>query len=162
LWNYNNIPAMLNQSYYYLFNLEDGGSNPAGLTKASNNEFILYGVYDYTLRPGGQNLTHTSYMMTPSRKMMDMFLCSDGLPPEKSPLFQGYHHVGDEYKNRDLRMLGYIGSAPGSVDLTKGGPGYGNIKFVSYNYGTYRNANQESPNFPIIRLAEVYAVFAAK
>lgn len=160
LWNYNSNPLMTNQSSYYLFNLEDAGSNPGGYTKASNNEFILYGVYDVTLRPGGQNLTHTSQMMTPSREMMDMFLCTDGLPPDKSPLFQGYHHVGDEYKNRDLRMLSYIGAAPATVDLTKGDPGYGNIKFTTYNYGTYRNANQESPNFPIIRLAEVYLIYA--
>ncbi|WP_158994564.1 RagB/SusD family nutrient uptake outer membrane protein [Mucilaginibacter sp. L196] len=160
LWNYNSNPAMLNQSYTYLFNLEDAGSNPAGLTKASNNEFILYGVYDFTLRPGGQNLSFTAYMMTPSRKMMDMFLCTDGLPPSVSPLFKGYHNVGDEYQNRDLRLLGYIGATPTTVNLNLGGPGYGDIKFASYNYGTYRNADQESPNFPIIRLAEVYLIYA--
>jgi hypothetical protein len=158
LWNYNT--SLSNRSSFYLFNLEDAGSNPAGLTKASNNEFIMYSVYDYTLKQGGVNLSFTSYMMSPSRKMMDMYLCTDGLPASKSPLFQGYHNPGDEYKNRDMRMLSYTGGAPVTVDLTKGGPGYGNVKFASYNYGSYRNANQESPNFPIIRLAEVYLIYA--
>lgn len=160
LWNNNNTAGMLNESYFYLFNLEDTGSNPAGLTKASNNEFILYGVYDVTLRTGNQNLSLTSQNSGSSRKMMDMFLCTDGLPPSKSPLFQGYHAIGDEYKNRDLRILGYMGVAPATAPLTNGVAGYANRKFVSYKYGTYRNANQESPNYPIIRLAEVYLMYA--
>ncbi|MCD9574999.1 RagB/SusD family nutrient uptake outer membrane protein [Flavobacterium soyae] len=160
LWNYNSTAGMINESYYYLFSLEDAGSNPAGLTKASNNEFILYGVYDVTLRTGNQNLSLTSQNAGSSRKMMDMFLCTDGLPPSKSPLFQGYHAVGDEYKNRDLRLLGYGGAAPASTSLTTGIAGYGNRKFVAYKYGTYRNANQESANYPIIRLAEIYLIYA--
>lgn len=160
LWNYNSTVGMINESYFYLFNLEDAGSNPGGLTKASNNEFILYGVYDVTLRTGGQNLSLTSGNSGNSRKMMDMFLCTDGLPPSKSPLFQGYHAVGDEYKNRDLRILGYIGAAPTNAPLTTGVAGYGNRKYVAYKYGTYRNANQESANYSIIRLAEVYLMYA--
>jgi starch-binding outer membrane protein, SusD/RagB family len=160
LWNYNNTAGMINESYYYLFNLEDAGSNPGGLTKASNNEFILYGVYDVTLRTGNQNLSLTSGNAGNSRKMMDMFLCTDGLPPSKSPLFQGYHAVGDEFKNRDLRILGYMGGAPTTASLVNGGGGYGNRKFIAYKYGTYRNANQESANYSIIRLAEVYLMYA--
>lgn len=161
LWNYNTTAGMINESYYYLFNLEDAGSNPGSLTKATNNEFILYGVYDVTLRTGGQNLSLTSGNAGNSRKMMDMFLCTDGLPPSKSPLFQGYHAVGDEFKNRDLRLLGYVGTTPTSAaNLTNGGGGYGNRKFIAYKYGTYRNANQESANYPIIRLAEVYLMYA--
>lgn len=160
LWNYNSNTSIANQSYYYLFNLEDAGSNPAGLTKASNKEFILYGLYDVALKPGGQNVTLTVGSAGSSRKMMDMYLCTDGLPPSKSPLFQGYHVVGDEYKNRDLRILGYNGPAPTSVTLTNGIAGYMNRKFGAYNYGSYRNAQQESSNFPIIRLAEVYLMYA--
>ena len=160
LWNYNSTAGMINESYYYLFNLEDAGSNPGGLTKASNNEFILYGVYDVTLRTGGQNLSLTSGNAGNSRKMIDMFVCTDGLPIAKSSLFQGYHAVGDEFKNRDLRLLGYHGAAPTTAGLTNGNGGYANRKFIAYKYGTYRNANQESANYPIIRLAEVYLMYA--
>lgn len=161
LWNYNTTAGMINESYYYLFNLEDAGSNPGGLTKASNNEFILYGVYDVTLRTGNQNLSLTSGNAGNSRKMLDMFLCTDGLPASKSPLFQGYHAVGDEFKNRDLRILGYVGTTPtAAANLTNGAGGYSNRKYIAYKYGTYRNANQESANYPIIRLAEVYLMYA--
>jgi starch-binding outer membrane protein, SusD/RagB family len=103
--------------------------------------------------------------MAPTRKFVDMCLCTDGLPPSKSPLFQGYHNTGDEFKNRDLRLLCYLNGsttvpAPGSVTLLTGGTGYGHVKFAAYKYGSYRADNQESPNFPIIRLAGVYLMYA--
>lgn len=158
LWNQN--AALNNLSSYYLFNLEDAGSNPAGLTKASNNEFILYGVYDFTFRQGGQNLSHTTAQMLPSRKMMDLYLCTDGLPAHKSPLFQGYRNIGDEFKNRDFRMQAHHGPAPTTAVLNTGLSGYANRKFAVFNYGSYRNANQESSNYSILRLAELYLIYA--
>ena len=48
LWNYNENPLMENWSNCYLFNLEDAGSNPAGLDKSSNKEYILYRGFGYT------------------------------------------------------------------------------------------------------------------
>ena len=162
LWNHNDDSKMANMSNWYLFNLEDAGSNPGGYTKTSNNEFILYGVYDVTLRPGGQNLSHTVGLMYPSRKIVDMPVCTDGLPIGKSSLFQGYHKVGDEFKNRDRRLIDYIcgGTITTSVTLNSGTPGYTNYKFSAYKYGTYRTDNTESANYPIIRLAEVHLNYA--
>jgi starch-binding outer membrane protein, SusD/RagB family len=161
LWNYNS--TLGNASYYYLFNIDGSGSNPLGLDKSSNNEFILKSLYDYGLRQGTINLTHTvqSYLV-PNRKMMDMFLCTDGLPVDKSPLFQGYTNVTSEYKNRDFRMLGYLGSpSVGSISLTTSSYyGFSNRKFAAYNYPTYRADNQESQDYPQIRLAEVYLIYA--
>lgn len=163
LWNNNDNEKMKNQSNLYLFNLEDAGSNPAGFTKESNKEFILYGVYDFTLRQGGVNLSHTvASQMKLSRKLMDMFLCTDGLPVSKSSLFQGYKKVTDEYKNRDLRMINYVagGVAPiNSPNLDSGTKsGYDCAKFVAY--GSTRQETEESANYPIIRLAEVYLNYA--
>lgn len=161
LWNYNSV--LNNQSYYFLFCLEDAGSNPAGLDKTTNKEFIIQSIYDYNLRKGGINLTHTvtGYML-PSRKMIDMYLCVDGLPVSKSSVFKGYHHVPDEYQNRDYRMLGYVGEAPasGSITLKNESAGYGNRKFAAYNYPVYRDDNTESQNYPQLRLAEVYLMYA--
>src|SRR5690606_21006465 len=57
LWDYNS--QLENLSSYYLFNLEDEGSNPAGLTKSTNREYILYNKYDYDLLTGNINLSHT-------------------------------------------------------------------------------------------------------
>ena len=166
IWNKNNVASMTNASSWYLFNLEDAASNPGGFDKSSNNEFILYNVYDYTLKKGGINLTWTSWQLYPSRKFVDMAVCSDGLPPEKSSLFQGYHHASDEFKNRDLRLISYLygnGTAPTSVTLdygSLGSSGYGNSKYAVYGYGVRRTDNTESANYPIIRLAEVYLMYA--
>lgn len=166
IWNKNGVSSMANASSWYLFNLEDAGSNPGGFDKTSNNEFILYKVYDYTLKKGGINLSWTSWQLYPSRKFVDMAVCSDGLPADKSPLFQGYHHTGDEFKSRDYRLISYLygnGAAPTSVTLdfgSLGSSGYGNSKYAVYGYGVRRTDNTESANYPIIRLAEVYLTYA--
>jgi hypothetical protein len=170
LWNQNTNPTMSNLSSWYLFNLEDAGSNPGGYDKTSNHEFILYNVYDYVYKQGGINLTWTAGQLFPSRKFVDLAVCSDGLPPEKSSQFQGYHHTGDEFKNRDLRLLNYLyasTTAPSSINLdfgSLGASGYGNSKYVVYKYGPAPNGrrtdNTESANYPIIRLAEVYLMYA--
>jgi hypothetical protein len=175
-------------SYYYLFVLEDGLSNPKGLTKADNKEFILASRYDYSLLQGNANLTHTG-AGAPTRKFIDMFPCKDGLPPSVSPLFKGYAKMGDEYQNRDNRMHSLMpipgnrywgfGAAyganyslanyidlfnwPSSIkpwypDLTNGGTGYGNRKWSSEHPN--RNDYQESFDYPQIRLAEVYLIYA--
>ena len=170
LWNYNS--QLNNFSMYYLFNLEDAGSNPAGLDKSTNKEFILYNKYDFGLLQAGTNLSHTvGSRLAPSRKFMDMFLCTDGLPVDKSPLFQGYVKVGDEYRNRDYRLTSYFvdlatDAIPVSGAIKLFGPGgdsgsgYANRKFRAYKYGTYRAANTESADYPQIRLAEVYLMYA--
>ncbi|WP_205508886.1 RagB/SusD family nutrient uptake outer membrane protein [Longitalea arenae] len=165
LWNYNANNSMANRSNYYLFNIDGTGGNPAGLDKTTNTEFILKSMYDLNLRPGSINLSHTvQTRMLPNRKMMDMYLCTDGLPVSKSARFMGYHNVADEYANRDYRMLSYAlgsGSVPGEGDIKLDGRlGYTNYKFSAYRYPTYRAMNQESQDYPQIRLAEVYLIYA--
>ena len=163
LWNYNS--TLNNRSSYYLFNIDGSASNPLGLDKTTNNEFILKSIYDLNLRPGGVNLSHTvQTYMVPNRKMMDMFLCTDGLPVNKSGKFMGYHSVDSEYLNRDFRMLSYVlGSkdipAKGTITLD-GKLGYSNFKFSANNFPTYRADLQESQDYPQIRLAEVYLIYA--
>lgn len=166
LWNKNTDPDMENLSSWYLFNLEDEGSNPGGYDKSTNKEFILYKVYDFNLKQSGQNITWTSWQLYPSRKFVDMAVCTDGLPPSKSPLFQGYGTTGAEFENRDLRLLNYLYAsteAPQSVTLEYGGrgfSGYGNSKYAVYGFGDRRKDNEESANWPILRLAEVYLIYA--
>jgi starch-binding outer membrane protein, SusD/RagB family len=170
LWNKNGDAAMTNMSSWYLFNLEDAGSNPGGYDKSTNKEFILYNVYDYTLKQSGVNLTWTTGQLYPSRKFVDMVVCNDGLPPAQSTKFQGYHHSGDEFKNRDLRLLNYLyasSSIPAPITLdygSLGSSGYSNNKFGVYKPGPAPNGrrtdNTESANYPIIRLAEVYLTYA--
>ena len=166
LWNKNSDASMQNLSSWYLFNLEDPGSNPGGYDKSTNKEFILYSIYDYTLRQSGMNISWTSWQLYPSRKFVDMAVCTDGLPADKSPLFQGYHTAASEFQNRDRRLLNYLyasTTAPTSVTLnygSLGSSGYGNSKYAVYGFGDRRKDNTESANWPIIRLAEVYLTYA--
>jgi hypothetical protein len=171
-----------NTSYYYLFNLEDAASNPNALTKASNNEPIYRSVYDFTYRKGNTNLTHSA-PATPSRKYMDMCLCTDGLPVQYSPLFHGYATLTSEYDNRDYRLTSCI-KKPGAwywgysttganyaADITAlpavtyryyptlgGGGGYTSRKFCSEN--SARADYTESPDYYQIRYAEILLIYA--
>lgn len=166
LWNKNADSKMNNLSSWYLFNLEDSGSNPGGYDKSTNKEFILYSVYDYTLKQSRINISWTSWQLYPSRKFVDMAVCTDGLPASVSPLFQGYQTFTSEFQSRDLRLLNYLyasTTAPASVTLdfgSLGSSGYGNWKYAVSGFGTRRLDNTESANWPIIRLAEVYLTYA--
>nr|WP_321376653.1 RagB/SusD family nutrient uptake outer membrane protein [uncultured Bacteroides sp.] len=97
-------------SYYYLFNLEGTDSNPAGLSKSSNKEAIFRSVYDKVNRKSGTNLTHT-WPAGMTRKLSDMYLCSDGLPVHLSPLFKGYTDMNAELENRDYRLTACVSPA---------------------------------------------------
>ncbi|MCB4798818.1 RagB/SusD family nutrient uptake outer membrane protein [Neotamlana laminarinivorans] len=171
LWNYNDV--LDNLSSNFLFNLEDSGSNPAGLDKATNKEFILYGKYDFTFRQANTLVSHVyNGRLRPSRKMMDLFLCTDGLPITESDMFEGYYDTQDEFQNRDFRMRAYftnhetLGEIPQTGDVLLNGTnnfGYYNSKFMSWKWGTadaYRATQTESYDIPLIRLAEVYLMYA--
>ncbi len=135
-------------SYYYLFNLEGSESNPAGMSKSSNKEAIFRTVYDKTNKKGNMNLTHSAPGgMT--RKLYDMYLCTDGLPVNISPLFGDYTTMNAERQNRDWRFLAvttpvegywwgygmYSTGAQYDVDITT-------LSKSSYmNIPSYRNAD---------------------
>ncbi|WP_406683229.1 RagB/SusD family nutrient uptake outer membrane protein [Seonamhaeicola sp. MEBiC1930] len=171
LWDHNDVLDDLSSNF--LFNLEDGGSNPGGLDKSSNKEFIFYTKYDFVLRQAGTLVSHVYEGRTkPSRKMIDMFLCTDGLPISDSPLFQGYAETQDEFANRDYRMRAYftyhrvLGDIPQTGDNPLTGTnnfGYRNSKFMSWLWGTseaYRATRTEAYDMPLLRLAEVYLMYA--
>lgn len=173
--------ALGNESYRYMFILEDGVQcNPANLSKSANNEYILSHRHRYSDRLS-TNITHAilegSCGLT--RKLANMYLCSDGLPIEKSSQFKGYANPTDEYQNRDNRMSNTFlvhgtkfwdnESATSrtswtDADLEKArtadvrtGTGY-----RPYKYAIERQAqdNFESMDFPVIRYAEVLLNYA--
>jgi hypothetical protein len=172
-------------SYKYLFTLEDAQSTPvAGLTKASNKEYIFYRRHDNDQSRFNINITHgaVANAFLINRKFVNMYLCSDGLPVDKSPKFQGYYTMNSEFQNRDNRMYNcfiqngehYWINDPGSCRIDwKGmdgedaknaltmkptfGSGYQNRK-----WGTEREVIDyyEGYDFPIIRYAEVLLNYA--
>jgi len=128
-----------NRSSFYLFCLEGNNSNPSGLDKSSNDEAIFRKCYDYAqTKYGGMNLTHTA-PCSGTRKLMDMFLCTDGLPVNISPLFHGYHEYASEFKNRDARMTALF-SVPGEQYWRSDGE-----SGVPADYSTIPSTNSASP-----------------
>lgn len=173
-------------SYYYLFNLEGTDSNPAGLDKSSNKESIYRSVYDKVNRRSNTNLTHTAPAgMT--RKLMDMYLCKDGLPVHLSPEFKGYTDMNAELENRDYRLTAcsrpamsynwgwgkYNTGARYDVDiytlaaaqyqsvpnLRNAGSGTGGRKFCS-ELNSLGDAGHEAMDYMHIRYAEILLIYA--
>jgi starch-binding outer membrane protein, SusD/RagB family len=180
-------PAALGDSAYkYMFILENERSNPAGITKAANREYILANKYDLNLRQIRLNITQAVHGNAgtnwPTRTIATMYLSQDGLPIEKSPLFQGFGTPRSEFINRDNRMKYSLmidgnyywdNEAPSTrVDWT------GNAAERAHSRGRQNNAvgtgytnqkwaterrlddQQESYDYPVIRYAEVLLTYA--
>ena len=98
-------------AYKYMFTLENVKSNPAGLTKDDNKEYIFYRRHDEILAPIGTNITegYCANAVYLNRKLVNMYLCSNGLPIQyngkTNELFKGYGTETSEFENRDNRML---------------------------------------------------------
>lgn len=102
--------ALGDSAYKYMFILEDQKSNPAGVTKKDNHEYIFVREHEETLKPIGTNITKGKLNNVEwiTYKFAGMFLCSNGLPVEwngkVNPVFQGYAEKDSEFQNRDRRM----------------------------------------------------------
>ena len=167
-------------SYRYMFILEDAAQcNPANLSKKDNTEYILA----HRHRDGdnlGTNITHgmLANVCFITRKMANMYLCEDGLPVDKSPLFSGYTNAGSEFLKRDNRMTttliqhgqkywnndGRWRTTWNDEDLdnslsldVRSNSGYQNHK-----WGVERQVTDayESMDYPVIRYAEVLLNYA--
>lgn len=170
----------------YMFILENEKSNPAGLAKSANHEYILSRHHDTTLKPIGSNITQETVnnVQWVTRNFVNLYLCSDGLPIEKSPKFKGYAKKTDEFENRDNRMKNTllmpgqyywkgnnnprktwddatdIKPAGGNGLLYEGGgsgSGYANQKWGAEREVT---SGKEGYDYPVIRYAEVLLNYA--
>ncbi len=109
-------------SYFYLFNIDDKSGNLPnfkGAGKSKNKEFIFSVKYDYDLKRGGINLSHTVCVWGAtniSTQLGESFLCRNGLPmrisyteniadAQNNPDFLGYDNFVNEYRNRDYRFI---------------------------------------------------------
>lgn len=181
-------PAALGDSAQkYMFILENEKSNPAGITKAGNKEYILANKYDFTLRQSRINITQGVHgngnVNWLTKKLADMYLTQKGLPIDHpNSGFAGYARTRSEYENRDNRMkynlmidsnyhwdnenpgarTTWIGDAP-DIANSKGrhnaayGTGYHNQKWATERR---LNDNEESYDYPVIRYAEVLLTYA--
>lgn len=178
--------GLAEKSYKYMFLLEDGVQcNPMGLSKSANTEYIFVRHYDPELYRHGKNLTIEclNNAQIVSRKMAQMYLCQDGLPIEKSKVFQGYGRLISEWLNRDNRMHQQI-SRPGDAfwgnteqncrvdwkgedadlahcaDASFSPSGY--TRYYNNKWATEHQCTNgyESYDYPLIRYAEVLLTYA--
>lgn len=172
--------ALANESYRYMFILEDAQCNPAGLQTAANTEYIL--SRRHRLEDGvGTNITKTWLVnaVFPTRKLANMYLCQDGLPIDKSPLFQGYNGSDSEFTGRDNRMSTTLVSHGSSVwdntannsrtawdasdaSRAKSVNARSNSGYQTHKWAVERRVDdtKEAMEYPVIRYAEVLLNFA--
>lgn len=172
------------ESYRYLFILEDAPCNPAGVTKSANKEFIFSRCYNEE-KPIGKNITKETFSnaQMATRKFADLFLCQDGLPISKSPKYDGSNTKMDtEWQNRDNRMANILMKPHGVYWNNESGtcrtswddsdrthaattnymPSSGGTGYYTHKYSAERlvTSEYESYDYPIIRYAEVLLNYA--
>ena len=111
--------AVINSGKYTLFNKfgEDESYRLLFIDEGDNaSECILDRIHAVRI---GSALHYMpprfqQYGLLATKTMADMYLCTDGLPVEKSPLFQGYQTCTSEFENRDARMKQTL-MIPGTV-----------------------------------------------
>lgn len=163
----------------YLFILENPKSNPAGVNKAANHEYIISYRYDDVIKTINSNISRQGTQIGPQQKFVNAFLCQDGLPIEKSPLFQGFQTYSSQFANRDNRlkytiriMNGYYwyGNANFRVTWLNDAADNANSTGKVVQIGGYTNQKwvsernvpdtKESEDYPVLRYAEVLLNYA--
>ncbi len=170
------------EAYKYLFILENDKSNPAGITKSGNKEYIFTRRHDPTLASIGFNITQgrLGNAVYVTRKMANMYLQSNGLPI--NPQTWDYSKVDSEFKDRDNRMSNtlmipghtYWGTGGGRIDWTGSAEEIANASHKNYMPSTGTGyfphkwccerdgvpTGMEAYDYPIIRYAEVLLNYA--
>lgn len=179
--------ALGDSSYKYAFIVDNNflaKSNPLGLGKTDVKEFLIARRYSREFNISHGHSHALSQALSPTKKLADMYLCADGLPIDKSPLFEGRDEITSEYNNRDLRMnhslmikgnryysYGSFGRDFDNPDNP--GPGTG-IHFPNFGENTVtgysihktstenkgNNGGEEEFDYPVLRYAEVLLNYA--
>ncbi|MEP7144234.1 MAG: RagB/SusD family nutrient uptake outer membrane protein [Ferruginibacter sp.] len=147
--------------YYNLFIQEELKGNPEAIMPMRYLPVVLTNNVDRQLGEAGDGY---------SKDFVRSFLCTDGLPTSKSPLYAGDDSLDAEVKNRDPRFQGQI--ATRGFDLLNGdiitlprigttvtSTGYQPIKGRSSSIAAW-NANQSIYDFFIFRYAETLLIEA--
>lgn len=92
-------------SYFHLF-IESGANSRENILGRRYNENL--NVFHQTTR-----WVNTAFN-SPTKQLVDMYVCTDGLPIDKSPLFQGYDLMASEFQDRDPRLSQTV-FVPGTV-----------------------------------------------
>ncbi len=93
--SYSLYKGMGDESYRYLF---------IDQTSIDNPESVITKKYRTNINVNGWAYGVSWGYLNPTKKIADMYLCADGMPIEKSSLFEGYEMCRSEFENRDPRM----------------------------------------------------------
>lgn len=169
-------------AYKYLFILENEKSNPAGITKSANKEYIFTRRHDGVINPIGFNITQgrLGNALYVTQKMANMYLQSNGLPID--PETWNYSEMDTEYEGRDNRMQNtlmvpgrnYWSTGGGRIDWTGSAEEIANAAFKNFSPATGTGyfpqkwccerdgvaTGKEGYDYPIIRYAEVLLNYA--
>jgi len=153
-------------SYRYLFIDNTSENDPESILAKHYRINIYQFDWPYAIASGAMN---------PTKKLADTYLCADGLPIEKSPLFQGYDSCRTEFYNRDPRMTQSISIPatvimapqyniplaqwPGEGDNGNANSGYMLYKFIS-EVTAPRSSSLGDYDWNIMRYAEVLLIYA--
>lgn len=157
------------QSYRYLF-IDEGDDA---------SETILDRRYARDISMQSMPFTIITGSLLPTKKLADMYLCTDGLPITQSPLFQGYNTPTSEFQHRDPRMAMtfiipgtpvaqylYPSPVPSWPFYPQRNPntGYTTYKFLSEDVFSNTISSSSSSAYVfdnhIIRYAEVLLIYA--
>jgi starch-binding outer membrane protein, SusD/RagB family len=152
-------------SYRYMFIDQNSKNNP---------ESILAKFYRTNINVNGWAYGVSWGPLNPTKKIADMFLCTDGLPIDKSSLFGGYNLCRSEFDNRDPRMTQSIILPAKSVirpqfdTFRPQWPGVDNNRNVNSGYMLYKFISEEPTpgngggefDWNVLRYAEVLLVYA--
>lgn len=96
--NYSLVMGDPNQVYYELFNQLD---------YSQHSEVMLYRTYNSAAfgNDFGNDTWNWPNRSGLTKGMLEMYLCSDGLPSMVSPLYKGDHDIRDVVQNRDPRCV---------------------------------------------------------
>jgi len=87
-------------SYRQLFWNEDADDVNPGV----KSEKVLSIIYIENIKMNSASISARD-ILSATKKAVDMYLCTDGLPIDKSPLFNGYGTYTSEFENRDHRLI---------------------------------------------------------
>ncbi|HEY0668955.1 MAG TPA: RagB/SusD family nutrient uptake outer membrane protein [Sphingobacteriaceae bacterium] len=154
-----NYAAKPDSSYYYLFRYEGEGAN--------NKEVLLVRFYGNNVSSVVAAHNYTREMdinagPNPTQELVNAYLYTDGLPKEKSSLYQSPVNTMTEFQNRDPRLGMTIFNQNHTYYTSRYAPGAGAFrsrKYFIYNAAEI-GAKQSFIDNILIRYAEVLLSFA--
>ncbi|TKG95871.1 RagB/SusD family nutrient uptake outer membrane protein [Puteibacter caeruleilacunae] len=134
------------RSYYNFFMEEGNDSKEQIVARRYNLELEVTHSY------GGDALNGYGLMYNSS--FINMFLCTDGLPIEKSPRYVFEGGMRDEWKNRDPRMKTIVVMPDSAYTIFRNIEGGPYLPWISQTQGGYMNAKWNTGTKEAINLGK--------